>query len=174
MSQHEHNTHQPPTEDASPPAPGQERAEQVGTEPPASPSHTGRSPVGHQGHGGGDARAGHGGHGDHAAQFRDKFWLTLALTAPVVAFSEMFADLLGYPVPDFTGASWVSPVLGTIVSIAVWVWTIVTAVIAIRQALDYKSTGRAVIVCIITGVIGVVLSALFGALLFMLAEGMTL
>jgi Cu2+-exporting ATPase len=34
---------------------------------------------------------------------------------PVVAFSTMFADLLGYPVPDFTGASWVSPVLGTVV-----------------------------------------------------------
>jgi P-type Cu2+ transporter len=59
--------------------------------------------------------AGHGGHGDHAAQFRDRFWLSLALTVPVVAFSAMFADLLGYSVPDFPGASWVSPVLGTIV-----------------------------------------------------------
>jgi Cu2+-exporting ATPase len=56
-----------------------------------------------------------GEHGDHAAQFRDRFWLSLALTVPVVVFSEMFADLLGYPVPDFSGASWVSPVLGTVV-----------------------------------------------------------
>jgi hypothetical protein len=24
-------------------------------------------------------------HGDHAAQFRDRFWLSLALTVPVVA-----------------------------------------------------------------------------------------
>jgi Cu2+-exporting ATPase len=61
-----------------------------------------------------DEHAG-GGHGDHAAQFRDRFWLSLALTVPVVAFSEMFADLLGYTVPDFTGAGWVSAVLGTVV-----------------------------------------------------------
>ena len=49
--------------------------------------------------------SGHGGHGDHAAQFRDRFWRSLALTVPVVAFSAMFADLLGYSVPDFPGAS---------------------------------------------------------------------
>lgn len=58
---------------------------------------------------------GHGGHGDHAAQFRERFWLSLALTVPVVAFSEMFADLLGYDVPDFTGARWLSPLLGTVI-----------------------------------------------------------
>jgi P-type Cu2+ transporter len=69
--------------------------------------HTAPKPAEHAGHG--------AGHGDHAAQFRDRFWLSLALTLPVVAFSEMFADLLGYSVPDFPGASWVSPVLGTIV-----------------------------------------------------------
>lgn len=55
---------------------------------------------------------GHGGHGDHAAQFRRLFWLSLLLAAPVVAFSEMFADLLGYVRPDGTG--WIAPVVGTI------------------------------------------------------------
>ena len=59
--------------------------------------------------------AGHGGHGDHAAQFRDRFWLSLVLTVPVVAFSRMFADLLGYSVPTFTGASLIAPVLGSVV-----------------------------------------------------------
>ena len=49
-------------------------------------------------------------------------------------------------------------------------WMLVAMVIAIRQALDYKSTGRAVVVCLITGMIGVVMAALFGALLFLLAE----
>jgi Cu2+-exporting ATPase len=81
---------------------GQHGADQTGGD------HAAPAPE-HEGHGG------HGGHGDHAAQFRDRFWLTLALTVPVVAFSEMFADLLGYSVPDFPGASWVSPVLGTVV-----------------------------------------------------------
>ena len=34
------------------------------------------------------ATMGHGGHGDHAAQFRDRFWWSLLLTVPVVAFSD--------------------------------------------------------------------------------------
>ena len=57
---------------------------------------------------------GHGGHGDHVAQFRRLFWTMLVLAIPTVAFSAMFAMILGYTVPDFPGARWVSPVLGTV------------------------------------------------------------
>ncbi|WP_327636927.1 copper-translocating P-type ATPase [Kribbella sp. NBC_00482] len=57
----------------------------------------------------------HGGHGDHAAQFKDRFWISLALAVPVVFFSEMFADLLGYLRPDFSGAGLIAPVLGTVI-----------------------------------------------------------
>jgi Cu2+-exporting ATPase len=61
----------------------------------------------------------HGGHGDHShhdpAQFRDRFWITLALTVPVVFFSEMFQELLGYTAPSFPGSTWISPVLGTVI-----------------------------------------------------------
>jgi Cu2+-exporting ATPase len=45
--------------------------------------------------------------------FRDRFWVTLALTVPVVFFSEMFQDLLGYRAPDFPGSAWIPPLLGT-------------------------------------------------------------
>ncbi|HZK52043.1 MAG TPA: heavy metal translocating P-type ATPase, partial [Actinomycetota bacterium] len=59
------------------------------------------------------------GHGDHAghdpAQFRDRFWITLALSLPVVFFSDMFQELLGYRAPDFPGSEWISPVLGTVI-----------------------------------------------------------
>jgi len=51
----------------------------------------------------------------HAAAFRSRFWLSLVLTVPVVAFSHMFAELLGYSPPSFPGADLVSPVLGTAV-----------------------------------------------------------
>jgi len=58
-----------------------------------------------------------GGHGDHEGhdpnQFRNKFWWTLVLTVPVVAFSSMFADLVGYTRPANT--AWISPVLGTVI-----------------------------------------------------------
>jgi Cu2+-exporting ATPase len=57
----------------------------------------------------------HGGHGDHAAQFRDRFWLSLALTVPVVAYSEMVQEWLGFTPPAFPGSAWVAPVLGTVV-----------------------------------------------------------
>ena len=57
----------------------------------------------------------HGGHGDHAAQFRDRFWLSLALTVPVVAYSEMVQEWLGFTPPQFPGSEWVAPVLGTVV-----------------------------------------------------------
>ena len=65
----------------------------------------------HADHAGHD-HMGHGGH-DHAAQFRDRFWLSLLLALPVVGFSSMFADLLGYSLPP--GTAWISPLLGTVV-----------------------------------------------------------
>ncbi|HEY7106108.1 MAG TPA: copper-translocating P-type ATPase [Acidimicrobiia bacterium] len=60
-----------------------------------------------------DAAHGHGHHDhhDHVAQFRERFWWNLLLAIPVVVFSEMFADLMGYTQP--AGTAWVSPVLGT-------------------------------------------------------------
>jgi Cu2+-exporting ATPase len=65
------------------------------------------------GHGEHTDHGGHGSHGDHAALFRTRFLWTLLLALPVVAFSPMFADLLGYPLPAGTG--WISPLLGTVV-----------------------------------------------------------
>ncbi|HET9972607.1 MAG TPA: copper-translocating P-type ATPase [Streptosporangiaceae bacterium] len=56
----------------------------------------------------------HAGHGDHAAVFRDRFWLTLVLTVPVVAFSGMFQALAGYRAV-FPGSWLISPVLGTVI-----------------------------------------------------------
>jgi hypothetical protein len=43
----------------------------------------------------------------------------------------------------------VIPVLGTFVSFVASVWMLVAMVVAVRQALDYESTGRAVGVCLI-------------------------
>ncbi|MEO7586833.1 MAG: heavy metal translocating P-type ATPase [Arachnia sp.] len=67
--------------------------------------------VGNSGH---DENHGHAGHGDHVGQFRRLFWLMLALAVPVVGFSEMFASLVGYELPDGAWVVWVPPVLGTV------------------------------------------------------------
>ncbi|AXJ09584.1 copper-translocating P-type ATPase [Arthrobacter sp. PM3] len=56
----------------------------------------------------------HGQHAGHSvAMFRDRFWVSVALAVPVVFFSPMFADLLGYEPPAFPGSAWIPPVLGT-------------------------------------------------------------
>lgn len=70
----------------------------------------------HAAHGTHGAHAGHG--ADHVGQFRRLFWINLALAVPVVAFSGMFAMLLGYSIPDVPLLAWVSPVLGTVM----YVW----------------------------------------------------
>jgi hypothetical protein len=47
----------------------------------------------------------------------------------------------------------VIPFLGWVVVIAAWLWTLAAMVVAVRQALDYQSTARAIAVCVI-GFIG--------------------
>lgn len=70
----------------------------------------------HGDHGGHGEHAGHAGHGDHVGQFRRLFWINLLIAIPVVAFSGMFAMILGYTVPDW--ARWIAPILGTVM----YVW----------------------------------------------------
>ena len=77
--------------------------------PEAEETHHARHHDDHAAHGD-DHAGGHGGHGDHAEQFRRLFWRNLILAIPVVVFSQMFSDLLGYGLPS--GTAWISPVFG--------------------------------------------------------------
>lgn len=57
-----------------------------------------------------------GQHAGHStAMFKNRFWLTLALSLPVVYFSPMVGHLLGYMAPMFPGSAWIPPVLGTVI-----------------------------------------------------------
>ncbi len=122
---HEHGSH-PGTQDR-----GQDHARE--TTPGPEPEHDRHGGVDtdalrdhvHGGHGGQDphaghgiAHTGHGGHGDHVGQFRRLFWIMLVLAVPTVLLSPMFATVLSYELPDVTGLTWVSPVLGTVI----YVW----------------------------------------------------
>ena len=71
--------------------------------------------TGHDRHAGHDGHDRHAGHGAHGEMFRRRFWVSLVLAIPVVFFSHMVADLLGYTMPDFPGAMWIPPVLGTVI-----------------------------------------------------------
>ena len=75
----------------------------------ALPSEDGRDAhAGHGGRGGGhDKHAGHS-----VAMFRDKFWISLALTVPTLIWGHMLQMALGYTAPRFAGAQWIPPVFG--------------------------------------------------------------
>ena len=53
------------------------------------------------------------------------------------------------------------PMLGNILNLIIGIWMLVAMVIAIRQALDYKSTWRAVGVCLIGWIVQMVIFAVF-------------
>jgi len=70
----------------------------------------------HMGHGMPATHASHDRHAGHSvAMFRDKFWLSLALTIPVVFWSTDVQHWLGYTAPTFPGSQFIPPILGTIV-----------------------------------------------------------
>jgi Cu2+-exporting ATPase len=46
--------------------------------------------------------------------FRDRFWLSLVLTLPVLVWSEMVQEWLGYTAPTFTGSDLIPAVLGAV------------------------------------------------------------
>jgi Cu2+-exporting ATPase len=66
-----------------------------------------------------NAPGGHVAHDRHAGHsvsiFRDKFWMSLALTIPVVAWSKDVQHWLGYTAPRFPGSDFLPAILGTIV-----------------------------------------------------------
>ena len=66
-----------------------------------------KMPHDHQGH---DRHAGHS-----VAMFRDKFWLSFALTIPTVIWSPEVQHWLGYTAPSFPGSRFIPAILGTIV-----------------------------------------------------------
>ena len=60
--------------------------------------------------------AGHDRHAGHTvAMFRDKFWLSFALTIPVVLLSQDVQTWFGYALPTFPGLDYLPAILGTVV-----------------------------------------------------------
>ena len=59
---------------------------------------------------------GHDRHAGHSvAMFRDKFWLSFALTIPTVIWSAEVQHWLGYTAPSFPGSRFIPAILGPIV-----------------------------------------------------------
>ena len=96
-----------------------------------APSHSAHTRVEHGGHvehAGHDEHAGydqhashdeHAGHDKHAghsvAMFRDKFWISLALTIPTLVWGHMLQNTFGYHAPTFRGSMYIPAIFGTAV-----------------------------------------------------------
>ncbi len=65
------------------------------------------------------AGSNHGGanvdHSGHEQMFRRRFWVCLLLSIPVLLYSPMIQEWLGFSMPDFPGSRWVTPVFSVIV-----------------------------------------------------------
>ncbi|MCB0007415.1 MAG: HAD-IC family P-type ATPase, partial [Anaerolineales bacterium] len=85
----------------------------------AAHGHSGhQGPDSHSDHQGKSGHEGHGGHGSHAGHeimFRNRFWVSLLLSIPVLVFSPALQGWLNYTAPTFPGSSWITPVLAVIV-----------------------------------------------------------
>ncbi len=78
---------------------------------PHAPSATVDGPV-HRPH---DATAGHPDHGGHESLFRRRFWVSLALSLPVLAYSPLLQRVLGFSPPSFPGMTWLTLVLAAVI-----------------------------------------------------------
>jgi Cu2+-exporting ATPase len=64
----------------------------------------------------GNSHEGHGvDHSGHEAMFRQRFWISLALSIPVVLYSEPVQKWFGFSMPGFPGSEWIVPVFSIII-----------------------------------------------------------
>src|SRR5262245_65780334 len=65
----------------------------------------------------------HGAHDRHAGHsvemFRDRFWITLALTIPTLVWSHMIQEWFGFRAPSIPGAAYVTAVFGPALELSV-------------------------------------------------------
>lgn len=71
-----------------------------------SREHAGHGSPGHEGH---DKHAGHS-----PEMFRDRFWLSLVLTVPILYFDMHFQEWFNYTAVQFPGVNWVQPTLAAV------------------------------------------------------------
>lgn len=84
---------------------------------PQDLSHTGHDEsmyhAHHDEHDDHSAHSGHSAHTDHTGHetlFRQRFWISLLLTIPVLLFSPMIQEWFGFRMPEFPGSQLVGPV----------------------------------------------------------------
>jgi hypothetical protein len=68
-------------------------------------------------------------------------------------FSQTFRVIGFAASPGVFNVLGIIPVLGYLIRFVVGIWSLVIAVIAVREVLDYSNTGRAIIVCLVAAAV---------------------
>jgi hypothetical protein len=80
-------------------------------------------------------------------------WLVGTLMLPEPQTQSNLGELLrtiGFSAsPGILRIAALVPGVGWLIAFAAWLWMLAAMVVAVRQALDYKGTGRAILVCVI-------------------------
>ncbi|MCO5246493.1 MAG: heavy metal translocating P-type ATPase [Anaerolineae bacterium] len=65
------------------------------------------------------SHAEHGGHradhSGHELMFRNRFWISLALSVPVLLYSPMLQEWFNFSMPVFPGSNWIAPIFAALV-----------------------------------------------------------
>lgn len=75
---------------------------------------------------------------------------------------ELLRTLAFASAPGFLRVLGVIPVIGLTIYAVVSIWMLLAMIVAVRQALDYKSTTRAVGVCLVAWALSLVVAAVIG------------
>lgn len=75
-------------------------------------------------------------------------------------YPETFRVLGFAAAPGLASVFTIIPILGYLLMFAIWIWQIAAMVIAVRQVLDYSTTGKAVVVVLIGFAINIAVSLL--------------
>jgi Yip1-like protein len=75
---------------------------------------------------------------------------------------ELLRTIAFASAPGFVRVLGIIPIVGPSIYVLAWIWMLVAMIVAVRQALDYRSTARAVGVCIVGWALSLVIAAIIG------------
>jgi Cu2+-exporting ATPase len=107
---------------------------------------------------------GHVDHTGHEVMFRNRFWVCLTLSIPVLLYSPTIQGWLGFSTPEFTGSEWIVPVLSLVLFI-------IGGVPFLRMAVPEIQRRQPGMMTLISLAIGVAFIYSYAALVFDLGEG---
>jgi Cu2+-exporting ATPase len=64
-----------------------------------------------------DGHEGHVDHTGHETMFRNRFWVSLVLSIPVLLYSQALQNWLSFSIPEFPGSQWIVPIFSVIIFI---------------------------------------------------------